>query len=45
MNELENLILAEKLRETPNYDYIRWLQQLSLDNLKEIGKPFPNFTK
>jgi len=41
----ENLILAEKLRETPNYDYIRWLQQLSIENLKEIGKPFPNLTK
>tara|TARA_R100000935_G_scaffold29558_1_gene49907 strand:- start:14219 stop:14410 length:192 start_codon:yes stop_codon:yes gene_type:complete len=44
MNELEHMILNEKLKEKPNYDYIRWLQQLSLDCLKEIGKPFPKYS-
>jgi|MDTF01.1.fsa_nt_gb hypothetical protein len=32
MNILEDLILKEKLRKNPNYDYIRWLQQLSLES-------------
>jgi len=34
MNELEKIILKEKLKPKPNYDYIRWLQQLSLENYK-----------
>ena len=32
MNELESLILKEKLKDKPNYDYIRWLQQLTLEH-------------
>tara|TARA_R110000787_G_scaffold3543_6_gene13878 strand:- start:15578 stop:15724 length:147 start_codon:yes stop_codon:yes gene_type:complete len=36
MNELEELILKEKLKDHPNYRYIRRLQQLSLKVLKEI---------
>tara|TARA_Y100000766_G_scaffold284837_1_gene304911 strand:- start:4301 stop:4447 length:147 start_codon:yes stop_codon:yes gene_type:complete len=32
MNELEKLILKEKLKDKPNYDYIRWLQQLTIEH-------------
>ncbi len=35
MNELEDLILKEKLKTKPNYEYIRWLQQLSISALRE----------
>ena len=35
MNELEQLILNEKLKQSPNYDYIRWLLQLTLEHYKD----------
>jgi hypothetical protein len=34
MNELEQMILNEKLKENPNFKYIRWLQQLNLESLQ-----------
>tara|TARA_R100000742_G_C4279224_1_gene103281 strand:- start:5299 stop:5454 length:156 start_codon:yes stop_codon:yes gene_type:complete len=35
MNELERIILKEKLKPMPNFDYIRWLQQLNLEQYKK----------
>ena len=36
MKEVHEMILKEKLKDQPNRKYIRWLQKLNQDILKQI---------
>jgi|TARA_R110000796_G_scaffold178967_1_gene295569 hypothetical protein len=36
MKEIQELILKEKLKKSPNKKYIQWLQKLNQDILKSI---------